>query len=97
VANLTLSIDDQLLQAARVRAVSEGTSVNEICRKAIENYARAASRADWLARYRTLHAQVEAERGPVMREEPRQTRAAMYDEVVRERMPTYFARKRKGA
>ena len=40
MANLTLSMDDELLQAARVRAVREGTSVKEICRKAIEDYAR---------------------------------------------------------
>ena len=42
MSNLTLSIDDKLLQAARIRAVKEGTSVNEICRKAIEAYARAS-------------------------------------------------------
>ena len=36
MANVTLSIDDSLLQASRVRAIKEGTSVNEICRRAIE-------------------------------------------------------------
>ena len=36
MANITLSIDDSLLHAARVRAVEEGTSVNEVCRRAME-------------------------------------------------------------
>ena len=51
MANLTLSMDDELLQAARVRAVREGTSVNEICRKAIEAYARPDSAEDRLRRF----------------------------------------------
>ena len=59
MTNLTLSIDDKLLQAARVRAVQEGTSVNEICRKAIEAYAR-ASGTQRLERYRILQAQIDA-------------------------------------
>ncbi len=39
MANLTLVIDDELLRRARVRAVSEGTSVNAIAREAIQSYA----------------------------------------------------------
>lgn len=38
VANLTLSIDDDLLRRARVKAVQEGTSVNALVRKQIEDY-----------------------------------------------------------
>jgi hypothetical protein len=38
MANLTLVIDDQLLQAARIKALQQGTSVNEICREAIANF-----------------------------------------------------------
>jgi plasmid stability protein len=41
MANLTIVVDDQLLRAARVRAVHEGTSVNEICREAIARFAQA--------------------------------------------------------
>ena len=59
MSNLTLSIDDKLLQAARIRAVKEGTSVNEICRKAIEAYARASGQ-DRLDRYRALQAGIDA-------------------------------------
>lgn len=40
MANMTIAIDDQLLRAARVKAVQQGTSVNEICRQAIERFAQ---------------------------------------------------------
>lgn len=39
MANLTIVVDDQLLQAARIKALQQGTSVNEICREAIERFA----------------------------------------------------------
>jgi hypothetical protein len=38
MSNITLAIDETLLREARIKAVKEGTSVNEICRKAIEQY-----------------------------------------------------------
>ena len=38
MANLTIAVDDQLLQSARVRAVQEGTSVNAVLRAALEGY-----------------------------------------------------------
>jgi hypothetical protein len=38
MSSLTLAIDEKLLREARIKAVKEGTSVNEICRKAIEEY-----------------------------------------------------------
>ena len=40
MANMTIAVDDQLLRAARVKAVQQGTSVNEICRQAIERFAQ---------------------------------------------------------
>lgn len=54
MTNLTLVIDDKLLQTARMKALREGTSVNEICREAIARYAQPASDGDefmrkWLA------------------------------------------------
>jgi hypothetical protein len=39
MANLTLTIDDELLRNARIKAVQQGTSVNEICRQAIAQFA----------------------------------------------------------
>lgn len=38
MSNLTVVIDDALLKEARIKALKEDTSVNEICRKAIEQY-----------------------------------------------------------
>ncbi len=38
MSNLTLVIDDELLRDARVKALQDGTSVNQICRDAIEQY-----------------------------------------------------------
>ena len=39
MANLTLTIDDSLLQAARVRALEQGTSVNALVRSYLEHFA----------------------------------------------------------
>lgn len=36
MANLTLSIPDEILQTARVAALKRGTTVNAICREALE-------------------------------------------------------------
>jgi hypothetical protein len=38
MSNLTLVIDDALLKEARIKALRDDTSVNEICRRAIEQY-----------------------------------------------------------
>jgi hypothetical protein len=62
MAKLTLVIDDQVLQAARIKALQEGTSVNEICRAAIARYA-ASSRpdaAERLERFRAISRQIAA-------------------------------------
>lgn len=77
MANITLSIDDALLQAARVRAVKEGTSVNEICRQAIERYAR--KRDDRLARYLALQARIDADPGVSGPQLPKETRDQMHE------------------
>ena len=39
MANLTLSIDDEVLKKARTRAAAEGTSVNAVVRDRLEIYA----------------------------------------------------------
>lgn len=83
MANITLSIDDRLLQAARVRAVKEGTSVNEICRRAIEVYAR--RQGDRVARYRELAARIDADPGVSGKPLPRETREELYERVLSER------------
>jgi len=45
MANLTLSVDDNLLARARVRAVEQGTSVNAVVRELITGFA-ATDRVD---------------------------------------------------
>lgn len=39
MANLTVTVDDDLLRRARVRAVGQGTSVNALVRDYLEAYA----------------------------------------------------------
>jgi hypothetical protein len=83
MANVTLSIDDSLLQAARLRAIREGTSVNEICRQAIAVYARRQD--DRLARYRDLQARLDADPGVTGKRLGRESRDALYDALLAER------------
>lgn len=40
MTNVTLAIDDDVLRRARIRALHEGTSVNAVVRRIIENYAQ---------------------------------------------------------
>jgi plasmid stability protein len=44
MANLTLKIPDEDLKAARIRALKDGTSVNEVVRKWIQEYGRSEER-----------------------------------------------------
>ncbi len=39
MGNLTITVDDELLRRARVRAVEQGTSVNAILREELARYA----------------------------------------------------------
>ena len=84
MANITLSIDDALLQAARIRAVKEGTSVNEVCRKAIEAYARRSS-SERLRRYRELAAQIAADPGVTGKPLPPISRKELYEWLLTQR------------
>ena len=85
MANLTLSVDDDLLRAARVRAVNEGTSVNEVCRKAIEAYARPDTPEERLRRFDGFIARVHAK---VRQSQPSpwKNREEFYDEVLAQRL-----------
>ena len=95
--NLTLSIDDKLLQSARIRAVREGTSVNEICRLALEAYAHPAAQSR-LARYLQLQAEIDA---TPREEEPlpqrRKGRDELYEHILKERDPAPTAVRKKPA
>ena len=37
--NLTITVDDEVLRRARIRALSQGTSVNAVLREFLESYA----------------------------------------------------------
>ncbi|MDP2005071.1 MAG: hypothetical protein Q8K45_05295 [Rubrivivax sp.] len=45
----TLAIDDELLREARVKALEQGTSVNEVCRQTIEGLANRNEAGERLA------------------------------------------------
>lgn len=95
--NLTLSIDDKLLQAARIRAVREGTSVNEVCRLALEAYAHPAAQSR-LARYLQLQAEIDATpRTEDILPPRRKSRDELYEQILKERDPAVAAVRKKPA
>lgn len=50
MANLTITVEDDLLKQARVRAAQQGTSVNAVLRDYLERYAGLRARRDEAAR-----------------------------------------------
>lgn len=50
VANLTLTIDDEILRAARIRALEHGTSVNALVREYLHSYVARPDARDALNR-----------------------------------------------
>lgn len=89
MSNLTLVIDDDLLRAARIKALQQGTSVNEICREAIARFAAPASdHDDFMAQLIAISDRMSQTRST----EPMwPSREAMYEEGMAERMPTLWA------
>jgi hypothetical protein len=82
MSNLTLVIDDDLLRAARIKAVQEGTSVNEICRQAIARYAApAAGGSDFMTQLRSLALRNAQRHGAAG------SRDEWMDEALAERLP----------
>jgi len=43
MANLTITVDDEILKRARLRATEQGTSVNAVVREYLEQYAGSRS------------------------------------------------------
>lgn len=84
MANLTIALDDDLLRQARIKAVQDGTSVNEVCRQAIERYAREGTDtpADRLARLRALARRANGLSAPG---DTWPGREALYEELLAER------------
>lgn len=54
MANLTITIDSQLLKQARMRALEDGTSVNAVLRAYLERYAGAADASEALMGFARL-------------------------------------------
>ena len=76
VANLTLSIDDELLRTARIRALEQGTSVNAVVREYLSNYAGRRTPAHAVQAFLELADEVQASSGPAGRN---WTREELYD------------------
>ena len=81
MANLTIVVDDQLLQAARVKALQLGTSVNEVCRDAIARFAQPDEDANRHARQLLAI----AERARPSSQPAWPGRERLYDEVLHAR------------
>jgi hypothetical protein len=64
MANLTLSIDDELLKRARIRALEQDTSVNSLVRGYLEELARGDSAPSGIAGFLALAESVHASSGP---------------------------------
>jgi plasmid stability protein len=64
MANLTITIDDELLKRARLRATEQGTSVNAVVRDYLEQYAGTRSAQEQaLAKLLSLSEQAQSKRG----------------------------------
>lgn len=92
MANLTLVIDNALLQQARIKALQQGTSVNEICRDAIAQFAAPADDADaFIAQWRALARRTVAVASGALRTEPEAEplwpgRERLYAQVLGDRL-----------
>lgn len=64
MANLTLSIDDDLLRRARIRALERGTTVNGVVRRYLETFAGADQTRRALDELVTIAARSQASSGP---------------------------------
>lgn len=64
MANLTVSIPEDTLRKARMRAVEHRTSVNAVVRDYLERYAGVGPTADALAAFADLAAAAKASSGP---------------------------------
>lgn len=62
--NLTITIDDELLRRARIRALSQGTSVNAVLREFLESYAGSPIEEEARARLAEMARQSAASSGP---------------------------------
>ena len=62
--NLTITVDDEVLRRARIRALTQGTSVNAVLRDFLESYAGSDVEAGARARLAALARESGASSGP---------------------------------
>lgn len=67
MANLTLSIDEELLKRARIRALEQDTSVNALVRDYLEDLVARETSASGMAPFLALTASIDARSGPAGR------------------------------
>ncbi len=80
MANLTLSIDDDVLRKARIRALEQGTSVNAVVREFLMVYASTEEQATAAAKLVALADRSDAGEDSGGRS---WTREGIYDEAAR--------------
>lgn len=61
--NLTITVDDELLKRARIRALEENTTVNAVLRKHLERYAETTRQRRAVARLLHLSQTARVKRG----------------------------------
>jgi plasmid stability protein len=83
MANLTLTIDDDLLRRARIRALQQDTSVNALVRQWLEGYAEVDQHRRVTEEFLAIAEQSDANSGPEPwkwnRDEIYEERLARYD------------------
>lgn len=62
--NLTITVDDELLRRARIRALTQGTSVNAVLRDFLESYAGSEIETEARSRLAELARGSKATSGP---------------------------------
>jgi plasmid stability protein len=64
MANLTITVEDEVLKRARLRATEQGTSVNAVLREYLEQYAGSRNAQEQaLAKLLALSAKARSKRG----------------------------------
>ena len=64
MANLTIVVDDRVLRKARIRALEDGTSVNQVLREYLDAYVGETGTREALASYVSLAEAAVAASGP---------------------------------
>lgn len=84
MTNLTLSIDEDLLRRARIKALEERTSVNALVREHLERYVADDGPREAVAELLRLSDEIDAGSGPGGRS---WTREQIYEEMLSESSP----------